>query len=155
VDDGAADAVFLGKVGQGYFAVRVAAAEVFYTDHALDDPDCFAIIEEACAGHPYTPDVPFNGDLFEVFEGKAQQVKKNDQVATAHATLWKLLRRWCVDTVDRARLVRHEIEREVDVLDNPTRKPCIGRFAVSTTTSCGWSSPTGTPDPGRPERFGT
>lgn len=102
---------------------RVRVLEVFYTDHALDDPDCLAIIEEACAGHPYTPDVPFNGDVFEVFEaGKAQQVKENDQVATAHATLWKLLRRWGVDTVDRARLVRHEIEREVDVLENPAKK---------------------------------
>jgi hypothetical protein len=96
---------------------------VFYTDHALDDPDCLAIIEESCAGHPYTPGVPFTGDVFEVFEaGKAQQVKKNDQVATAHATLWKLLRRWGIDTVDRARLVRHEIERELDLLEDPAKK---------------------------------
>ena len=102
---------------------RVGVLEVFYTNHALDDPDCLALIAEACAGHPYTPGVPFTGDVFEVFEvGKAQQVRENDQVATAHAVLWKLLRRWGADTVDRARLARHEIEREVDMLDNPAKK---------------------------------
>jgi hypothetical protein len=102
---------------------RVGVLEVFYTDHALEDPDGLAIIEEACAGHPYTPGVTFTGDVFEVFEaGKAQQVKENDQVAATNAVVWKRLRRWGVDTVDRARIIRHEVEDEVDLLEDPRKK---------------------------------
>jgi len=67
--------------------------------------------------------VPFTGDVFEVFEpGKARQVKENDQVAATHTTVWKMLRRWGVHDVDQARVIRHEVEREVDALESPAKR---------------------------------
>lgn len=102
---------------------RVGVLQVLYTDHALNDPIYSEIIAEACHGHPYTPGVPFTGNVFEVFEpGKAQLVKKNDQLAVAHATLRKRLRRWGVDDIERARLLRREIEHEVDALEKPGKR---------------------------------
>lgn len=102
---------------------RVGVLEVCYTDHALDEPACLAIIDDACARHSYTPGVPFTGDVFEVFEpGKAQEVRENDQLAAAHDVMWKQLRRWGIDTVERARVIRRETESGVDALERPSKK---------------------------------
>lgn len=102
---------------------RVGVIEAFYTDHALGNPDCLEVIQEACAGHPYAPGMPFTGQIFEVFEpGKAQRVKENDQIAANNVVLWKKLRRWGVDSGDRAQLIRDETEREVDALEDPGKR---------------------------------
>jgi hypothetical protein len=94
---------------------RVRVVQVFYTDQALND--------EACAGHPYTPGVPFTGNVFEIFEpGKAEQVKDNDRAAATQINHWKRLRRWGIDTIDRARTIRDEIEHEVHRLEDPGKR---------------------------------
>jgi hypothetical protein len=102
---------------------RVRVVQAFYTDDALEDQDCLWIIDSACAAHHYAPSVPFTGKIFEIFQpGMAQLVKENDQVAANNVALWKRLRRWGVDSKDRAQVIRDEIEREVDLLENPGKR---------------------------------
>ncbi len=66
---------------------------------------------------------PFEGNLFEVLEpGKAELVKKNDEMVTLKAGLWKKLRAWGIDDLERAWVIRNGIDQEILRLDNPEKK---------------------------------
>jgi hypothetical protein len=106
---------------------RVAVLVMLYTDPVLDNPACVDLLRKACASYVYTPGTPFVENVFEVFEaGKAQLVKDSDQVVTDQTAMWKYLRRWGVDSPERARLARHEVEGQIDAYDDPA-KPALYR----------------------------
>jgi hypothetical protein len=113
---------------QGYckdpsLSLLVGVVQVLYTDAALDDEIARGILARACATHPYTPETSFEGNLFEIFEpGKAETVKKNDEMVTTNADLWRTLRRWGIENLGQAWAIRNGIEREVLRYDDRDKK---------------------------------
>lgn len=102
----------------------VRTVQAFYADDdALEDPHCQWIIEDACAAHRYMRDVPPTGKIFEILKpGMAQLAKKNDRVAANNISHWRRLRLWGIESKDQAQVIRYEIEREVDLLENPGKR---------------------------------
>lgn len=112
-----------GYVKEPNLSHHVGLLQVIYTDHALDNTIAQGILNRACATHPYTPGTPFEGNLFEVLEpGKAELVKRKDEVATSNAGLWRKLRRWGIDNLEQAWAIRNGIDHEIHRLDNPEKK---------------------------------
>lgn len=100
---------------------------VVYTEAALADPAALDLINGACASHAFIAGVPFTGDLFAVFQPGMAQIKTTDQIAATVADIWRRLRPWGIDTVEKVRVIKAAVDQCRDQLDHDTKKPAMHR----------------------------
>ncbi|WP_219154593.1 hypothetical protein [Amycolatopsis sp. TNS106] len=96
--------------------------EVFHLEEHLDDPEVRSLVGAACDSHCYSEAIPFGGNIFRVYQRGVAQEKLQDSVTSSTLIHWRELKKWGIDTLERAQCIKRACDERRQALEDKKKR---------------------------------